>query len=135
MRLEFLKVSLVFAVCLFYSCSQEKPFNERLYNTVTTINEKCPKMLDSETRIDGVEYKEPNTLLYKYTLVNVLKQNVDTHQFYLALWPGLLSTIKVSAEMKELRENNTLVQYAYNDKLNNPIYTFTIKPENYNKHE
>lgn len=126
-----LKILFVLMLFLLNSCGNERPFGERLEETVVSINAKCPKMLDSETRIDRVLLRRPDTLVYCYSLVNVLRQNVDTHQFYLALWPGLLSTIKVSAEMKELRENQTVVQYAYNDKLNNPIYLFTIKPKDY----
>lgn len=95
------------------------------------LNQKCPQMIDSETRFDGIDLKEPNTLVYKYTLVNINAKQVDTIQFYKALWPGIISTIKVSAEMKKLRENNTRIEYYYQDKNNQPIYTFKIGSEDY----
>jgi hypothetical protein len=76
--------------------------------------------------------KEPNTLVYNYTLVNLLSQNVDTTEFYRALWPGIISTIKVSVEMKKLREHHTTIEYFYQDKNKVPIYTFRIGPEAYN---
>ena len=61
-------------------------------------------MIDSETKFEGIEFIETNKIIYKFTLINLSVQNVDTTQFKLALWPGILSTIKISSEMKKLRE-------------------------------
>ncbi len=132
-KLKPINYLLLFSgLLLLTACDDQKSFRNELEQTVETINKKCPTLLDSETKIEGVEIIEPNTLVYKYTLVNVLKQNVDTHQFYMTLWPGILSTIKISPEMKKLRENNTIIQYVYQDKFKNPFYTFTVKPKDYN---
>ncbi|WP_317898751.1 hypothetical protein [Aurantibacillus circumpalustris] len=117
---------------IFTACLNKEESNRRdLAKTATEINEKCPKMLDSETRLDGIEVKEPNTLVYRYTLMNVLSQNVDTVRFYRMLWPGIISNVKLSAEMKKLREANTVIEYFYQDKNSIPIYTFHINPEAY----
>ena len=89
-------------------------------------------MLDSETRIDGVQLLGENTLQYNYTLVNLLSQNVDTAQFRRALWPGILGMIRVSSDMQKLRDQNATIQYHYRDKQGGPIYTFVIRPEHYN---
>lgn len=70
--------------------------------------------------------------MYRYTLVNLLASNVDTVQFYRALWPGIITNIRTSIEMKKLRETNTLIEYYYQDKTNTPIYTFHISPADYN---
>jgi len=121
---------LIVAFALFVSCSDEAANMKELSRVAAEINEKCPQILDSETRIDGIEVKDPNTLVYKYTLVHVTEK-VDTVQFYRALWPGIISNIKVSAEMKKLREHNTIIEYFYQDKNNKPIYTFKITPADY----
>ena len=89
-------------------------------------------MVDSETRIDGIGIRGKNTVVYKYTLVNVLARNVDTLAFRQAAWLGILSLIKVSPDLKELRDQQTRFEYCYNDKLNTPIYTFKIYPKDYN---
>lgn len=127
-----LKINLLvlLACLLFAGCSDESKNMEELSGIAKEINEKCPQMLDSETRLDGIEVKEPNTLVYRYTLINVIN-HVDTVQFYRALWPGIISTIKVSVEMKKLREHNTNIEYFYQDKNNKPIYTFRISPADY----
>jgi hypothetical protein len=63
--------------------------------------------------------------------MHVLSQNVDTVEFYRALWPGIISNIKVSLEMKKLREADTEIDYFYQDKNGKPIYTFHITPDRY----
>lgn len=119
-------------IVLFWQCTDPQIEHRRdLVEVAEQINEKCPQMIDSETRLDGIEVKEPNTLIYHYTLVNLLAQNLDTLFFYKAMWPGLISNIKVSPEMKKLRDNDTYIDYSYQDKINKPVYTFHIAPEDY----
>lgn len=118
---------------LFFGCSNKLVEHQKdLARIAEEINEKCPQMLDSETRIEGIEVKDPNTLIYHYTLIHIEKKNVDTNQFYRMLWPGIISNIKTSIEMKKLRENNTLIEYLYLDKSKDTIYLFRIGPEKYN---
>lgn len=130
--LRFFLIYIFLLVC-FIRCADSAEKNmEDLSKVAREINDKCPKMLDSETRLDGIEVKEPNTLVYKYTLINLSAQNIDTVQFYRALWPGIISNIKVSPEMKKLKQNNTNIEYYYQDKTNKAIYTFRIGPLDYN---
>lgn len=129
---QILPIVLI-SICLACnSCADRVTENmKELSQIADQINEECPKMLDSETRFDGIDVKEPNTLVYRYTLVNLVTQNIDTSEFYRAMWPGLISNIKVSPEMKKLRENNTSIEYFYGDKSGKPVYTFKIEPEDY----
>src|SRR5437879_584974 len=90
---------MLFLVTACNPFAREEEFD--LEKSASMINQKCPQMIDSETRIDAVEVKEHTTLVYRYTLVNLSVANVDTHNFYLAMWPGLLSTVKVSREMEK----------------------------------
>ena len=57
---------------------------------------------------------------------------IDTATFRKALFPGLLSNIKISAEMKKLREHNTEVDYLYLDKNEKQVLTIKIYPKDYN---
>lgn len=126
-------IYLLLFLFVLASCEDAVVKNRReLSATAEKINEKCPVMIDSETRLEGIGVKEPNTLVYRYTLVNLLASNVDTVQFYRALWPGIITNIRTSIEMKKLRETNTLIEYYYQDKTNTPIYTFHISPADYN---
>ena len=126
------KYLIVFLFFIFISCSDKQAEHQKdLVRIAEEINQKCPQMLDSETRLDGIEVKDPNTLVYHYSLIKLEKKNVDSVQFYRMLWPGIISNIKTSAEMKKLRENNTLIEYLYLDKSKDTIYTFRIGPGEY----
>lgn len=124
----FLSLSLLFVQC----SNSGNPIAE-LEQIAENISENCPQMIDNETRLDKVDFKLPDTLTYHYALINLSAQNVDTTEFRRALFPGILSHIRVSSEMKKLRDNNIVICYAYKDKNNRPIYTFKITPDHYNK--
>ncbi len=89
-------------------------------------------VVDSETRIDGIEMKKPNTILYKYTLVNLSVESVDTASFARALKPGIISTLKTNGDIKDFKDQNATFEYLYNDKNNKFIYLFKITPKDYN---
>ncbi len=129
----------VFAICfilgsfVFMRCDQPKPeiVNNKALEVVEKFNQKCPMMIDSETRIDGIEVKKPNTILYKYTLMNVSVENVDTTLFEAALRPGIVNTLKTNPDLKEMRDLKANFEYYYKDKKNKFIYSFTITPIDY----
>ena len=121
----------IFIIIFSFSNCQESNNKDNLKQIVEDLNKKCPKMIDSETKFEGLEFIEPNKIIYKFTLINLSVQNVDTTQFKLALWPGILSTIRISSEMKKLRNNQTNIDYLYLDKYKRHIYTFKIGPKDY----
>jgi len=127
----YIKIFCLLTCLSLLACESETQNADELKQIVFEFNKKCPQVIDSETRIDGLEFEDPNTLTYKYTLVNLNVQTLDTHQFYIAMWPGLLSTIKVSAEMKKLRDNDATIVYDYKDKSGKPVYVFKITPKDY----
>src|SRR6478672_6779259 len=87
--------------CLMMGClisvaaCQEIFSSHDLEKTAAAINKKCPVMLDDETQFDGVQTGK-NSLTYNFTLVNALASATDTHAFRLAMWPGILSNLRVS---------------------------------------
>ena len=88
-------------------------------------------MIDSETRIDAIEIKNTNTIIYKYTLVNVKVENVDPIMFNAALRPGIINTLKINPDLKELRDVKASFEYYYKDKNNKFIYSFIVTPKDY----
>ena len=90
-------------------------------------------MIDSETRMDGIEIKDGNIIKYKYTLINLLSKNVDTAAFNLNLRKEIVKTIKTNTELNELKRINSNFEYYYKDRENNFIYSFMITPNDYNK--
>jgi len=106
---------------------------ERVTKMVEAINVKCPAMVDEETMLKHVSYDKNKTLVYTFGLVHVLKENVDTAGFRKAVWPGLLSNIKVDRQMQDLREKDFVFIYAYQDSKGHPICEIRVKPEHYLK--
>jgi len=116
---------------IFAACSQPKVVDNKALEVVSRFNKKCPMMIDSETRIDAIEIKEPNTILYKYTLVNVNVESVDTILFNAALRPGIINTLKTNPDLKDLRDVKANFEYYYKDKKNKFIYSFIVTEKDY----
>lgn len=128
----FFKIPAIFLVLgLLSSCENNTNQESFIEEEVAVINKNCPKMLDEETRLERVVFTKPSLIIYNYSLVNVSKQNVDTAQFRTALWPGILSTIRVDKDLSDLRERQMNFEYRYYDQSKELIYTFKISPANY----
>lgn len=122
---------LLFFICIFAACETQQVSSGELEKIASDFNQKGAQMIDSETRIDGIEIRNGNTIIYKYTLINLLTKNVDTLKFRNELRPGIISVVKISPEMKKLRDQSTEFEYAYQDKEGKFIYTFKIHPADY----
>ena len=122
---------LLAAAFMFLACERQVARNNGLRQTLDAINKKCPAMIDPETRLDSVWMVNEKTLRYSYSLVNSLARLVDTAEFRRALWPGLLSTVKLSEEMAPLREQSITIQYEYADGTGKKFYLFSIAPKDY----
>jgi hypothetical protein len=116
----------------FSSCDNVSGTDAYIEEDVATINKGCPKLLDEETRLENVVFLKPSLIVYNYLLVNVALANVDTAQFRVALWPGILSGIRVDKGLSALRERKMSFEYRYYDKNKKLIYTFKIGPGEYN---
>lgn len=129
MKYIFNIARVVLAFLFIFSCNTNT--ESSIEEEVARINKSCPQMLDEETRLEKVVYFKPSLIIYNYTLVNLAKANVDTAQFRTALWPGILSGIRVDKDLEGLREKQINFEYRYYDKAKQLIYTFKISPRNY----
>ncbi len=124
-------VSYVLFALIFFGCGNSEILDDKAIEIVKKFNSKCPLIVDSETRVDGIEIKKPNTIVYKYTLVNLLVESVDTSAFSKALRPGIISTLKTNSDLKDLKDNNAIFEYSYKDKKNRLIYLFKVTSKDY----
>jgi len=53
-------------------------FDKAMVKIASELNESCPMMVDSETRLDNVLMLPPKTFQNNYTLINLEKETVDT---------------------------------------------------------
>lgn len=115
---------------LFFFMSCDSLGEPDLADAAAQINSGCPRMVDSETRLDAVT-ANGDQLNYHFSLVNVEAARVDTQMFRKAMRPGLLSLLRVSPEMEKLRRDEVTVRYFYTDKNNKHIIAFVFGPEDY----
>ena len=129
---KFLVLNSLVLVLVLCQCTTPESIDNKALKVVTRFNSKCPMMIDAETRMDGIEIKGANTIVYKYTLINLFAEKVDTAKFNLALRPGIISTIKTNKELDELKRIKSSFEYYYKDRENKFIYSFLITPDDYN---
>lgn len=129
---KYLALACMILSFVFAGCEPPETIDNKALKVVSNFNSKCPMMIDKETRMDGIEVKNGNTIVYKYTLINLFASKVDTALFNKALRPGIIETIKTNAELAELKRIKSSFEYYYKDRENKFIYSFVITPEDYN---
>jgi len=122
---------ILFFSVVFIQCNTSEKIDNKALMIVNKFNERCPMMIDSETRMDGIDIKN-NNIIYKFTLINLLLENVDTSAFNRNLRSGIINSIKENKDLDELKRINSVFEYYYKDRENKFIYSFKINPEDYN---
>jgi len=99
--------------------------------TSTELNKKLPMMIDKETRLDTT-FPAPNkTLVYKYTLVNILAKDYDSNKVKSKVRQSALQNYKTNPVMKPFRDLSITLKYQYFDKKGTFFMDFDISPKNF----
>jgi hypothetical protein len=106
-------------------------FDKALMQTASEINESCPIMIDSETRLDNTIALPDKVLQYNYTLVNMEKDSIDLQGLKNYLEPNVTNFVKTSPDMETFRENNATINYYYKDKSQVYLFTISVTPDLY----
>ena len=119
-----------FGANYFFSKKDKTPDAMLLENSLKA-NKDLPKMLDSETRLDSTSV-ENSTLKYHHTLINTIKDSsaMDFEVIKMQMSKKAQDNFDTNPVMKDYRENNVTLQYIFNDKNNNEVLEYTIKPKN-----
>ncbi len=108
-----------------------KSFDEQMMKIASEFNKHCPIMVDKETRIDNAVALPENTFQYNYTLINLVRSEIDTSLFSASIKQNILNTIKTNPDLKPFRDNNAKMAYNYKDKNGIFIYKFVFGPKDY----
>ena len=111
----------------FKSSSVDKKFAK----IASEINEICPMMVDSETRLDNTVAIPPKTFQYNYTLVNLDKEFIDTIEVKASLEPNIVNWLRTDPAMQFARDKKATVNYRYRDKMGNYVFMISVTPEQY----
>ena len=106
-------------------------FDAMLRITAEKINERCPMMVDKNTRMDNVAALSNKTVLYNYTMINNLVDDFTDEYFENEFGPILINQVKTNPGLSSWRENNVTFKYHYSDKDGVSIKQYTITPEMY----
>jgi len=122
-----LAVLFVLQYYLFHLPSHNKMMEE----LAGKISESCPRMIDTETRLDNALALPGNTFQYNYTLVNAELASFDTMTVKALAEPGIIEFVKTEPRMEYPREQNTTINYCYHDKNGAYLFTVSVTPDQY----
>ncbi len=111
----------------------KKQFNDVLMEISSSINERCPIIVDKDTRLDNTLGGPGNRFSYFYTMVNDIKEDLVPMKILEYMKPKLINNIKTnnSNNMALFRENRVEFIYVYRDKVGKEVIRIEIKPEDY----
>jgi len=101
-----------------------------LASAARLINDKCPEMIDPETRLDSVLLL-PERLSYFYTLPNKDKLEIEPAAFRAYLIPEIIENIRTNPKMEMFRDSSIVLDFYYRDRDGELITEFPVKPEQY----
>jgi hypothetical protein len=111
--------------------SDKISFDEQLIKISEQINQNCPMVIDSETRLDNTIGGPGKMFMYNYTLVNMSKDEIDIPQFKTYIEPRVINNARTNNDMRSFRDNKVEMVYKYFDK--NGVFVFDVRvlPDHY----
>lgn len=112
----------------------QKAFETEIQDIADDTNKKLPMMVDSETRWDNVSVHPGKIYQYNYTLIKVVKENFDIHNFEENQKTKFLSGIEQMSKdpgFKFFRNNNVTFSYSYRDKNGDQLLKLLFGPNDY----
>jgi len=122
---------VVFAIAFFgtkYVMSALKSENSELKKAVAELNKDCPKVIDSETRLDSASTFD-NTFEYHFTLINFSKVDpkLNIESVKKEIQYSAQKNYDTNPAMAGFREKDVLLKYSYKDKAGKALFDFTVK--------
>jgi hypothetical protein len=97
------------------------------------INDGLPKQIDEVTRFDKVAYLPGNIYAQYFTLTSSDRAPYnDTATLKPRIAQNILNNIKTNQGFAAFRSYNVTFVYVYRNKTEQPLFTITITPQQYN---
>jgi hypothetical protein len=106
-------------------------YDKVLMQVASELNKTCPIMVDEYLQLDNSIALPGNVFQYNYTLVDIIKSdvNIDTLKKYFE--PSIITNIRTNPDLKFFRDNKTTMAYYYKDKNGEFVYKFSVTPDQY----
>lgn len=128
--IKIIVVMVLIGVAQYYFV-KEKPASNELTALVTKYNAACPLMISDDIRMESVNQLPDNTVQYDFTLVRVLKNNIDTATLKRSVEKEILATSKTNPSLEAFRDNDSTVIYHYMDSNQENLFIVALTPEMY----
>lgn len=111
--------------------NRSSTLNDDLIKAANEINQHAPIIIDSTTRLDNVNALSGSTFQYNYTLLTVLRTEVDTNQLKSSAKEIMITQLKNNPKVAIFKENNIEIRLRYTDKKGAEVTTIYIYPTEY----
>ncbi len=131
-----LLVSFAVAFILFFYVGQHFAtqyfsIDKNMLKMASALNESCPVMVDSETRLDNTMAMKDKVFTYYYTLVNIDKNEVDPAQMKATIQPRIINIVSTNPDMQAMRDLGVTFKYSYKDKNGVFLFEISVGPDQY----
>ena len=107
----------------------EKP--KTLASATAFINDRCPEVVDSETRLDSVLLSQEDQLIYYYTLPNMESRGINPSAFNAFLLTGIIDNVRSNPDLRMHRDSSITFVFNYSGRNGELISEFSVAPERY----
>ncbi|MCK5198362.1 MAG: hypothetical protein KAR21_08430 [Spirochaetales bacterium] len=114
-----------------YFLNQNNSFDKQMMKAASELNESCPIMVDTDTRLDNSIALPDNVFQYNYTLVNYTKEELDIEKLEENISPNILNNLKTNPSLKIYRDNKVTMAYSYKDKEGIFLFSLEFKHDDY----
>ena len=137
-KISYALMGLAICITLQTACTGNTSPEETLLSKPTTlasatelINDRCPEMVDSETRLDSVLLSQENQLSYYYTLPNKEGSGINPSAFNAFLLPGIVENVRSNPDLRMHRDSSITFVFNYRGRNGELITEFSVGPGRY----
>jgi len=102
-----------------------------LASATKLINDRCPEVVDPETRLDSVWLSQENQLIYYYTLPNKESSSINPSAFHAYLLTEIIDNVRSNPDLRMHRDSSLIFVFSYRDKAGEMITEFEVGPGRY----
>ncbi|MEI6021729.1 MAG: hypothetical protein WCR21_11425 [Bacteroidota bacterium] len=121
--------TVYFATRVFYP--KVSDIEQKLWLEANEVNKTCPANIDEATRLDNATVFPNNCFQYNYTLINLLRNDVNPEMAIKSIEPKIIANIKKDPGFKIFKDAQSTLNYNYRDRNGDFAFKIVITPDKY----
>ncbi len=102
-----------------------------LASATELINERCPEMVDPESRLDSVLLSREGDVYFYYTLPSRKSSAINPSSFTAFLLPGIIENLRYNPDLRMHRDSSLTFIFNYTGSGGKLVTEFVVGPERY----